>query len=105
MRKLLLTLGVFAFIGISIVSAQSKKITGVVSSSEDGQPIPGVSIIVKGTTVGTTTNIDGKYEINAPADGTTLIFSFIGMKLLRLLLKAGQLLMLFWNLKPQNSKR
>ncbi len=74
-----MTLGVLAFIGISIVSAQTKKITGVVTSSEDGQPIPGVSIIVKGTTVGTTTNIDGKYEINAPADGTTLIFSFIGM--------------------------
>lgn len=43
-------------------------------------PIPGVSVVVKGTTTGITTNIDGKYELNVPASAQTLTFSFVGMK-------------------------
>ena len=53
------------------------KITGKVTSSEDGEPLPGVSIIVKGTNVGTTTDVDGNYSLNANS-GTTLQFSYIG---------------------------
>ena len=43
-----------------------------------GDPLPGVSVVVKGTTTGTTTDIDGRYSINVPSTGT-LIFSYIGM--------------------------
>lgn len=80
MKKLLLTLCVLLFLGITLVNGQTRKISGVVKSSEDGQTLPGVSIVVKGTTTGTTTNLDGKYEISVSADATTLVFSFIGMK-------------------------
>ena len=52
-------------------------VTGTVTDSK-GQPLPGVSIRVKGTTTGIVTNIDGKYSINVPDGNGTLIFSFIG---------------------------
>ena len=56
--------------------AQTTKITGKVSS-DTGEPLPGVSITIKGTTSGTTTNTDGSYQISAGST-STLIFSFIG---------------------------
>ncbi|WP_288426249.1 SusC/RagA family TonB-linked outer membrane protein [uncultured Spirosoma sp.] len=58
---------------------QSRRITGKVTSGEDGTDIPGVSVVVKGTTVGATTDADGQYSINVPNDNTTLVFSFVGM--------------------------
>ncbi|PLK45573.1 TonB-dependent receptor [Emticicia sp. TH156] len=58
-------------------NAQDVDVTGKVTSTEDGSPLPGVSITVKGTTRGTTTNIDGTYKISVPANGT-LQASFIG---------------------------
>lgn len=79
MKKLLLTLCALSFFGIILVSAQTKKISGTITGASDGLTLPGVSIVVKGTTIGTTTNIDGKYELNAPSDATTLVFSFVGM--------------------------
>ncbi|MGI4833610.1 MAG: SusC/RagA family TonB-linked outer membrane protein [Janthinobacterium lividum] len=51
-------------------------ITGRVTD-EKGEPLPGANVIVKGTAVGTATNVDGNYSINAPA-GSTLVFSFVG---------------------------
>lgn len=54
------------------------KVTGVVVD-EKGNPIPGVNVFVKGTSIGTTTNIDGKYTIDIPNNEVTLIFSFVGM--------------------------
>jgi TonB-dependent starch-binding outer membrane protein SusC len=80
MKKLLITLCVLSIFGVSLVSAQTKKITGMVTSASDGLSLPGVSIVVKGTSTGTTSNIDGKFELNAPSDATYLVFSFIGMK-------------------------
>ena len=56
-----------------------EKVTGTVYGSSDKQPIPGVTVIVKGTTVGTITDTQGKYNLNIPAGGKTLVFSFIGM--------------------------
>lgn len=64
-------LGVFAF-------GQDIQISGKVTSSEDGSILPGVSVVVKGTTTGTTTTIDGEYSLNVPS-GATLVFSFVGM--------------------------
>lgn len=58
---------------------QGKKISGTVTG-KDGQPIPGVSIVVKGTTTGTITNIDGNYNLTKAPDNTILVFSFVGMK-------------------------
>ena len=63
-RKLTLLLACL-LAGICLVIAQTpKKITGSVISEEDNQPVVGASVLVKGTTVGTTTDIDGKFTIN-----------------------------------------
>lgn len=80
MKRLCVFLACLVLVGINLVQAQSVRITGTVKSSEDGMPIPGVSVVVKGTTTGITTNIDGKYELNVPASAQTLTFSFVGMK-------------------------
>lgn len=63
-------------IGIQIVNAQDREITGTVTD-EDGNTLPGVNIIIEGTTTGTITDMDGNYSIEAPADAT-LVFSFVG---------------------------
>jgi len=80
MKKLCVFLACIVLVGINLVQAQTVRITGTVNSSEDGMPIPGVSIIAKGTTVGITTDLDGKYTLNVPTSTTTLVFSFVGMK-------------------------
>lgn len=59
-------------------SAPELTITGTVISSDDGQGLPGVNVVVKGTTMGTTTDSDGKYTLSAPDGGGVLVFSFIG---------------------------
>ncbi len=56
---------------------QNKKITGTVTD-ESGQPLPGVSIVIKGTTSGTVSDMEGKFSVNLQGDQRTLIFSFIG---------------------------
>ncbi|AUC17085.1 VWA domain-containing protein [Tenacibaculum sp. SZ-18] len=62
---------------LSILQAQQKKVTGTVSDKHF--PIPGVSVYIKGTNIGTSTNMEGKYSIKASANDV-LIFSLIGMK-------------------------
>lgn len=57
----------------------SIEVTGIVVS-ETGEEMPGVSVIIKGTSTGTITNLDGKYRITVPSDNTVLQFSFIGYK-------------------------
>lgn len=64
------------FFGAFSTYAQNAQVTGTVSD-ETGSPLPGVTILVKGTTRGTTTDLDGKYSI-AAASNETLVFSFIG---------------------------
>lgn len=59
--------------------AQKITVSGIVSD-EAGQPAPGVSVLEKGTTNGTTTDVTGKYTISVSSTGATLVFSFIGMK-------------------------
>ena len=58
---------------------QKKTITGKVSDDK-GEPLPGVSIVVKGTTIGITTDIDGNYTLEIPDEAEVLVFSFIGME-------------------------
>lgn len=67
-------------IGIGIVSAQTMKVTGTVTSADDGLPIIGASIVVKGTTVGTVTDIDGAFTLDVPNSAKTLEIKFVGMK-------------------------
>ncbi len=80
MKKIAFFLSIMFFMGSVLVHAQTKNITGTVTSNEDNQPIPGVSVSVKGTTLGTITNLDGGFELTVPQDAKTLVFSFIGMK-------------------------
>lgn len=68
-------------IGIGLVNAQVSKVTGNVTSEEDGLPVVGASVLVKGTTVGTVTDIDGNFTLtNVPSSAKTLVISFIGMQ-------------------------
>ena len=79
-RKLMLLLACL-FVGIGLVTAQTQKITGVVISEEDGQPVVGASVLVKGTTQGTITDVDGNFNLsNVPSSAKTLQISYIGMQ-------------------------
>jgi len=72
---LLLTLAA----GLSTVTAQTVTVSGTVTSSDDGEPIPNVNILIMGTTSGTATDVDGNYTLtNVPTDAV-LLFSYIGM--------------------------
>ena len=75
--KLFVCFSVFIATGFFNLHAQEIEITGNVTSSEDEQPIPGVTILVEGTTKGTTTDFDGAYSINAKK-GDVLVFSYVG---------------------------
>jgi TonB-linked SusC/RagA family outer membrane protein len=68
----------FALLTMS-VAAQQKAITGKVTD-KSGSPIPGVSIVVKETVIGTVTDMDGKFSLSIPANSQVLLFSFIGMQ-------------------------
>jgi TonB-linked SusC/RagA family outer membrane protein len=80
MRKLTFLLTCLFLVSIGLVNAQSKSISGKVLSADDGQPVIGATIMVKGTTNGTITDTDGKFKINLPVNAKTLVFTFVGMK-------------------------
>ena len=79
MRKILLlavlTMGLFCSWQVALAQ---KTITGKVTDDKDGTSMPGVTVLVKGTTVGTITDAQGAYKISAPANAGSLVFSFIG---------------------------
>jgi TonB-linked SusC/RagA family outer membrane protein len=78
MKKILLLC--FSFVFAVSVWAQDRVVSGKVTSQEDGSTLPGVNVVVKGTTNGTVTDADGNFRLNVPADGGTLVFSFIGLQ-------------------------
>ncbi|PWD97560.1 SusC/RagA family TonB-linked outer membrane protein [Marinilabilia rubra] len=80
MKKVLLALSFLMVIGLGNLFGQAQAVTGTVTGSEDGMPIPGVSVFVKGTTVGTVTQPDGTYSLNVPQDADAIVFSFVGME-------------------------
>lgn len=81
MKKLFLFFVLFVLAGASTLWAQTKVITGTVTSATEGEgAVPGVSVFVKGTTIATSTDVDGRYSLTVPEDAATLVFSFIGMK-------------------------
>lgn len=69
----------FLLVASIITHAQERLISGVLKSADGSEPLPGVSIQIKGTTTGTTTDAEGRYSIRVPV-GATLVFSFIGME-------------------------
>ena len=79
MRKISLLLVFLGFIGLQVVFAQTRQITGVVTSGDDGTSIPGVSVVVKGSTLGTITDMDGKFTLKVPQTAKALSVSFVGM--------------------------
>ena len=79
MMKKLTSVLFFLAMGSGIASAQTSKVTGKVIG-EDGEPVIGASIVVKGTTVGTVTDFDGNFVLEVPSDGKQLVISYIGMK-------------------------
>ncbi|NOY36590.1 MAG: TonB-dependent receptor [Chlorobi bacterium] len=58
--------------------AQERTVTGTVTAADDGSPLPGVTVLLKGTTTGTITGNDGTYSLSVPSSGATLVFSFVG---------------------------
>ncbi len=78
MKKVLCYLLFMAF-GTLSMFGQARLVTGVVSSAEDGSPLPGVTVAAKGTTIGTITDASGNYQINVPEGIDVLIFSFVGL--------------------------
>ena len=80
MKRLALFYVLLVSIGWQLAMAQNVQITGTVTSSEDGQPLPGASVSVKGTNVGTTSDAQGKYTLTVPSDAKTLEISFVGLK-------------------------
>src|SRR3954467_11015890 len=80
MKRILTRFSVFSFLCflfINTASAQNITVSGVITDAADKSPLPGVGILVKGTTTGTTTTAAGKYSISAPANAT-LVFTYIG---------------------------
>jgi TonB-dependent starch-binding outer membrane protein SusC len=80
MRKLYILFFMCSLFGYTELLAQERTITGRILSKEDQTPVPGVSVLLKGTTTGTTTDSDGKYTISVPQSGGSLVFSFIGLE-------------------------
>ncbi|GAB2602019.1 SusC/RagA family TonB-linked outer membrane protein [Spirosoma areae] len=77
---LLLLLVVWSSIFSTVALAQQeRRVTGKVTSAEDGSPLPGVSVVAKGTTKGTQTDADGSYTLALPANIGTLVYSFVGV--------------------------
>lgn len=77
MKNFLIIIGIL-YLGVSSVLAQTVQVSGTVTDAGFGQSIPGVSIVVKGTTDGAITDADGKYSLSVSASAT-LVFSFVGM--------------------------
>lgn len=77
MKKSLLFSLILLFVSTFTVYGQST-ISGKVTDAGDGTPIPGVNVVVKGTTTGGTTDIDGKYQVKVPAGAKVLVFSYVG---------------------------
>jgi TonB-linked SusC/RagA family outer membrane protein len=81
MKKHLILVILFVFCSFPLLMAQTRTISGTVTSSAEGEgAIPGVSVVVPGTTIGAYTDINGRYTVNVPENAKILVFTFVGMK-------------------------
>ena len=78
MRKLKFLLTCLLMVSFSLVSAQTRTASGTVTSADNGEPVIGASVLIKGSSQGTITNVDGKFSLSVPANAT-LVISSIGM--------------------------
>jgi TonB-linked SusC/RagA family outer membrane protein len=78
MKKILLVC--FSFVFVLSAWAQDRVVSGRVTAAEDGSSLPGVNVVLKGTTNGTVTDADGNYKLTVPSAGGSLVFSFIGLQ-------------------------
>src|SRR5215217_2195382 len=77
MKKLLQSLFILLFVAGNAM-AQDRTITGTVTGKDDGQPLPGVTVVIKGTRNGTQTSADGKFALSVPSGSAELVFSYLG---------------------------
>lgn len=77
MRRILLLC--FSCLVTFYATAQERTVSGKITDASDGAGVPGVSVVIKGTTIGTVSDSDGKYSITVPEPGATLVFSFVGL--------------------------
>lgn len=81
MKKFYISLvAIFMLTGVNFLNAQTVTISGNVTSLENGLPIAGVSVYVKGTTIGVATDAQGNYSLSVPSSAKKLVFSFVGYK-------------------------
>ncbi len=78
MKRILLLSFMFTFV-LAYGAWAQRSVSGTVTSDDDGSTVPGVNVVLKGTTTGTTTDLDGNYRLSVPEEGGTLVFSFIGL--------------------------
>ncbi|MCF6184677.1 MAG: TonB-dependent receptor, partial [Bacteroidales bacterium] len=100
MRDLNKFLLLFTFVFFTAFTFAQISVNGIVTT-DDGTVLPGVTVMVKGTTVGTITDSNGKYKIEAPAGTQFLVFSYVGMATQEVALKAGTIDV---TLKPENAE-
>ncbi|MCP4309971.1 MAG: TonB-dependent receptor [Bacteroidetes bacterium] len=79
MKRLTILFAFFVLLGTAL-QAQGVLITGIVTEADDGSSLPGVSVVVQGTTIGAVTDFEGNYSIITPESSSVLVFSFVGMR-------------------------
>ncbi|MCK4991098.1 MAG: carboxypeptidase-like regulatory domain-containing protein, partial [Bacteroidales bacterium] len=79
MKRFVFVLSLLLFVGFNLLQAQDVQVSGSVTSADDGSALPGVSVVVRGTTIGAVTDFEGNYSITVPDASGTLVFSFVGM--------------------------
>src|SRR5690349_11777570 len=79
MKKFLLS-GVVLFFGILFSASAQHRVSGKITAAKDGTELPGVSVRIKDTTLGTASDVNGVFEMETRTDSDTLIFSFIGFQ-------------------------
>ena len=79
-RNLFSIILVITLLSVSINTFAQQTVNGTITDKEYGQCIPGVTVLIKGTDIGTISDMDGKYKIVVPEGSEYLIFSYIGMK-------------------------
>ena len=79
MKRFVFVLSLLLFAGFNLLQAQGVQVSGNVTSADDGTALPGVSVVVRGTTIGAVTDFEGNYNITVPDASAELMFSFVGM--------------------------
>ena len=79
MKRTALLIASFFLSGIQLIYSQTVQVNGTITSSEDGLSLPGAAVVVKGTTIGSVTDLDGNYTVNVPIGANILVYSYVGM--------------------------